>query len=294
MIAPDNEQWQTISWNAIRLERPADWEPIVSGKTHILFEQEFRPVFELRWQRPGKRSRESMDAALARIARESGLPELTPIPPHWKKYSDKYAIKLLAADEGDIPKAAIFICRECKSTLLFYFFKELTGRLHQDMLQLISSIRCHQESAESGVLWKIQDFQVSTPEYFSLSGYNFGAGLTRLSFVHKGFTMHLCRLAGAGQRLRDSSLLNLLNLLGDLNIHEDSARYRENEVSHRSYPSITQQIRCRIRRESPFHWAVLRHHPELDRISGLFFFDKKPIPENLVSSMEESYEIFPL
>ncbi len=294
MISPDNEQWQTISWNAMHIERPAGWDPIVSGKTHILFEQEFRPVFELRWQRRQKQSRESMDAALARITRESGLPELSPIPPHWKKFSDQYAIKLLAAEEGGILKAAIFICRECKSTLLFYFFKELTGRLHQDMLQLISSIRCHQEGADPDILWKIQDFQVSVPECFSLSGYNFGAGLTRLSFVHKGLTMHLCRLAGAGHRLQDSSLLKLLNLLGDLNISEDTARHRGYEVSHRSYPSITQQIRSRIRRESPFHWAILRHHPELDRISGLFFFDKKPISENLVSSMEKSYEIFPL
>ena len=85
-----------------------------------------------------------------------------------------------------------------------------------------------------------------------------------------------------------------MNLLGDLDIEENEVLQLENSVSHCSYPSIFQQIRSRIKRKPPFHWVSLRHHPEHDRLSGLFFFDKKPIPEELIATIMDSYEIFSL
>lgn len=50
----------------------------------------------------------------------------------------------------------------------------------------------------------------------------------------------------------------------------------------------------RLKRKAPFHWMILRHHPELDRLSGLFFFDKKPFSKKNISSILNSYELFPL
>ncbi len=294
MIFPDNSCWKTISWNGLTLDCPVDWDPIVSGETHILFEKEFHPVFELRWQKQKKRSRRSLDTILSRIAKEVGIPELTPIPAHWKKFTDNFAIRLLGNTDNTTPEAVIFICRECKTTLLFYFFTELVEKQKQLILQLLSSISCHRNNDYQDILWKIQDFQVVVPGKFNLRGHNFGAGLTRLSFYQSGLTMHLCRLAGASQRLQESSLLNIMNLLGGIEVPETEIRLLKDEVIHRSNPSILRQICSRMKRKAPFHWAILRHHPELDRLSGLFFFDKKPIQETLVSAIENSYEIFPL
>ena len=294
MTASIDDSWQTVGWNSITLNCPARWETIITGTTHLLFEENFQPVFELRWQEEKKHSKHSINATLHKIAEETGLPIQDSLPPHWVKLSKKYAVKLLADNDTRELKAAILICKECGATLLLYFFSDLATKHHWDLTKVLSSISCHEENNNKKTLWAIQDFQILLPKSFTLSGHNFGAGLTRLSFVDSGLTMHLCRLAGASQRLQTSSLLTLMNLLGDLNIPEEEAQRLESEVSHCSYPSIFQQIRSRIKRKPPFHWVILRHHPEQDRLSGLFFFDKKPIPDKMIATILDSYVIFSL
>lgn len=278
----------------MQLSCPARWETIISGTTHLLFEENFQPVFELRWQKQQKQSKQSRDATLQTIAEETGLLVQDSLPPPWQKLRDTYALKLLADNDTRECKAAILICKECGAILLLYFFHDLATRHQWDLAQVIASISCHGQHDTETTLWAIQDFQILLPKSFTLSGHNFGAGLTRLSFSASGLTMHLCRLAGASQRLQSSSMLTLMNLLGDLNIPEGDAQQWESEVRHFSTPSIFQQIRSRMKRKPPFHWVTLRHHPEHDRLSGLFFFDKKPIPAPLVTSILNSYEIFSL
>jgi hypothetical protein len=294
VTASIDDSWQTVGWNTITLNCPARWETIITGPTHLLFEENFRPVFELRWQEEKRHSKHSIDATLHKIAEETGLLVQDPLPPHWKKLKDTYALKLLADNDTRELQAAILICKECGTTLLLYFFHDLATNHHWDLTQVLSSIRCHEQSTSGKTLWAIQDFQILLPRSFTLSGHNFGAGLTRLSFIDSGLTMHLCRLAGASQRLQASSMLTLMNLLGDLNISEEDVQHLESEVRHCSYPSIFQQLRSRIKRKPPFHWVILRHHPEYDRLSGLFFFDKKPIPKKMISTILDSYEIFSL
>jgi hypothetical protein len=285
---------QTVGWNTITLSCPARWETIITGTTHLLFEEDFQPVFELRWQEKKKHSKHSIDATLHKIAEETGLPVQDSLPPHWKKLREKYAVTLLADPDTKELKAAILICKNCGTTLLLYFFYDLATKHHWDLTKVLFSISCHEENNSEKTLWAIQDFQILLPKSFTLSGHNFGAGLTRLSFIDSGLTMHLCRVAGASQHLQTSSMLTLMNRLGDLNIPEEEAQRLESGVSHCSSPSIFQQIRSRIKRKPPFHWVILRHHPEHDRLSGLFFFDKKPIPDKMIATILDSYEIFSL
>jgi hypothetical protein len=286
--------WQTIGWNSISLSCPPEWETIVRGDTHLLFEKDFQPVFELRCQKEKKQKKKSIAAALNKIAEETGLLVQDSLPPHWKKLQKTYAIKLLADNDSRELKAAILICKECGTTLLLYFFYDLATKHHLDLTKVLSSIKCHDDVDAENFQWAVQDFRILLPKRFSLSGHNFGAGLTRVSFTDSSLTMHLCRLAGAAQRLQESSLPTLLTLLGDLEIDEQEILQQEFSASHCSSPSIFQQIRFRVKRKAPFHWASLRHHPEHDRLSGLFFFDKKPISEELIKTTMDSYEIFSL
>ena len=226
--------------------------------------------------------------------RQTGLLVLNSLPPHWKRFTETYALKLLADNDTRELKAAILICKECGTTLLIYFFHTLVTKQHSDLIQVLASISCHPKQEDKNFLWAIQDFQILLPEDFHLSGHNFGAGLTRLSFSRSSLTIHICRLAGASQRLQNSSMTSLMNLLGDLDIEEEEIQHQQHSVSHRSYPSIIRQIRCRLKREQPFHRVTLRHHPEQDRLSGLFFFDKRPISEKMTSTILESYEVFSL
>ncbi len=294
MSTATDSNLQTIGWNGITLSCPRRWETIITKATHLLFEENFKPVFELRWHEEKRHSERSIKATLHKIAEETGLLVQRDLPPHWEKLQEHYALKLLADSETKETKAAIMICKECGTTLLLYFFHPQNRLYHRELTQIIHSIHCHQQQKNAETLWAIQDFKVLLPEDFTLSGHNFGAGLTRLSFVRSGLTIHLCRIAGAAQRLERTSMLSLLNLLGDLDISEEQVETHNDAISHCSSPSILQQIRSRLKRKAPFHQVILRHHPEYDRLSGLFFFDKKPIPETLTTSILESYEIFSL
>lgn len=283
-----------LSWNGIRLRYPNRWEASISAATHILFEDDFHPVLEVRWQKKEKKERQSDTAKLQKIAKESGLETLELLPPHWKKLNKQYGLKLLGDRGGAEAKAAILLCKECGCTILLYFFDSISNRYQSALNCLLSSIRCHDSTGSKTSLWAVQDFQVTLPKTFVLSGHNFGAGLTRLSFTDSGLTMHLCRLAGASERLRSASMCDLINLLGDLNISKEELNISGNTQSHNASPSILQQIRMRLKRKLPFHRVSLRHHPESDRLTGLFFFDKKPIPEDLSNTILNSYEISPL
>ena len=285
---------QTIGWNGITLRCPGQWETTISEVKHLVFEEDFKPVFELRWQQEKRHNTRSIKATLQKIAEETGLLILNALPPHWQTLEERYGLKLLADPKSKELKAAVMICKECGTTLLLYFFQNPALRHRLELRQVIESISCHKQNKKDLTLWSIQDFKILLPDNFILSGYNFGAGLTRLSFINSGMTMHLCRLAGASQRLEKESMLNLMNLLGDLEIGEEDAQYLKESVIHHSSPSIFQQIRSRVKRKAPFHHVILRHHPEYDRLSGLFFFDKKPIPETLSRSIIKSYEIFAL
>ena len=289
-----HEKCNFVGWNGIALSCPKTWETIVSGDSHLLFEEDFKPVFELRWHEEKRHSKRSIRATLQKIADETGLPVRDTLPPHWKKIEESYAIRLLNdSDNGEL-KAAILICKTCGTTLLLYFFDNTATSQLQHLTAVILSIRCHTAESTDDFLWAVQDFQILIPESFTLIGHNFGAGLSRLSFRNSSLTLHVCRIAGASQRLKASSLITLMNLLGDIHINEEDVQHQENIVSHCASPSIFQQIRCRLKRKQPFHQATLRYHPEYDRLSGLFFFDRKPISKETSTRILNSYEIHSL
>ncbi|HID69734.1 MAG TPA: hypothetical protein EYP35_04555 [Desulfobacterales bacterium] len=285
--------WRTIGWNQITLRCPEQWDAIISGDTHLLFEDDFRPVLEVRWQRKEKHTKQAADSVLRTLARDSDLLVMDSLPVSWKKLKTTFDIKLLTDPQSRELKAALLTCNTCETTFLLYFFKDFAKQHHWDLTRVISSISCHGHK-EQKILWSLQDFQVSLPASFKLGSYSFAAGLTRLTFTDKSLTMHLCRLASASQRLQNSTLTDLMTRLGDIMIPEEEILVEEHLVSHCSYPSITTQILSRFKRKSPFHYVVLRHHPEYDRLSGLFFFDKKPLPEELLTTILDSYEIFSL
>lgn len=284
--------WQETGWNALRFQCPQDWDVIVAGDHHLLFESKFHPVLELRW-RANKGNIESATKTILRnLQKDSDLFPHKSLPPSWQPLTDKYSVHLLLRGREKKASAALLTCHECGTSLLFYFFETVSAG-HADIVTLFSSISCHYHNARK-TLWALQDFRLSLPASYQLSGYNFGAGLTRLSFQDGSLIAHICRLAPATQRLHSASMVDLLMVLGDVELEKDSIQQTEYIVSHSRHPPIYKQILDRIKRKMPFHEMILRHHPECDRLTGLFLFDKKPIPNTLVPSILDSYEIFPV
>ncbi len=292
MTSPHSSPWKETGWNGLRLQCPQSWDVIVSGRHHLLFEDNFKPVLELRWHANRGNIASSSKTILRNLQKDSGLFPAKSLPPSWQQLTEKYSIHLLLAGKEKDSRAALLSCKKCGTSLLFYFFDALPPT-HKDIATLFTSICCHQEE-KSKTIWAIQDFRFLLPEKYKLDTYNFGAGLTRISFTHGSLILHLCRLAPASQRLQDTDLARLLMILGDVEIKQEDITQTENMASHSKHPAIYKQILDRFKRKLPFHEMVLRHHQECDRLTGLFLLDKKPIPSNSTEEILDSYEIFPI
>ncbi len=282
------ETLRPIGWNGITLSCPTQWETFVSGHKHLLFEEDFRPIFELRWQKNETNKKIATDPILRNLQKDAGLYGQQSVPSAWQQLEKKYEVIPLADKQSDEPKGALLSCRHCGTNFLLYFLRAQAMQ-RQDLQQTLSSLNCH-TPAEEDTLWTIQDFRILIPQKFQLSSYSFTAGLTRLSFTDSGLTMHLCRLAQASLRLQTTSLANLMVHLSGTEVPETEIVHRPPAVSYSNHPSIFRQILTRFKRKPPFHWMTLRHHPEQDRLSGLFLEDKKPIPEEQTISILNSYD----
>ena len=42
--------WQDISWHGISFQVPATWQPVVILNNYLLFEDQYQPILELKWQ----------------------------------------------------------------------------------------------------------------------------------------------------------------------------------------------------------------------------------------------------
>lgn len=291
-MEPFINSWRTTGWNGLTLSCPETWEVIVSGKRHLLFEKNFDPILELRWQENSGRSKSPADSILRNLSREMGLHRQRDIATGWQQLTERYEIITLATEQKNEQKGAFLTCRHCGTSLLLYFFHTRAIE-HPELRRVLSSLNCHDQKNEDA-LWSVQDFQVLLPCSFQLSSYSFAAGLTRLTFVASGLTMHLCRLAQASHRLQTTSLSDLMVLLSGIAVPEEKIVRQPHSVCYSNNPSISRQILTRLKRRPPFHRMFLRHHPQHDRLSGLFFEDTRPIPEEQANTILNSYEIFSL
>ncbi len=286
-----SSSWKEIGWNGLRFKCPQAWDVIVSDDHHLLFEENFKPVLELRWHTNSGDSSSSTKTILRNLRKDSKLVPAKSLPAAWLEITNEYNVHLLLEGKEKASRAALLTCKECGTSLLFYFFEALSPT-HTDITTLFGSICCHKKEKQKS-FWAIQDFHFLLPDKYQLDTYNFGAGLTRISFTSGSLILHLCRLAPASQRLQSTNPVQLLMILGDVEIDEKEILQTEAMVSHSRHPSIFRQILDRFKRKLPFHEMFLRHHKECDRLTGLFIFDRKPIPENCAEEILDSYEIFP-
>ena len=292
MTSQPNSPLKEAAWNGVRLQCPVDWDVIVRGEGHLLFEHNFTPCLELRWPDKDSGKPHSARKLLDNLKQQSGLFPARTIPPSWNKVSTRYDIHLLLQDTGEPPQAALLICRTCKKVLLFYFFAPLPAD-HDTITALFNSLQCHPHGQEETV-WAIQDIRFTLPKDCMLSSYTFNAGLTRITFSSGSRTLHLCRLAPASHRLQTADLGQLLTLLGDIPADTKDIVKDSKMAYHSSHPSIARQVLCRCKRKLPFHEMYLRHHQDCDRLTGLFILDKKPIPKTYGEHILNHYEIIRL
>ncbi|BHH84412.1 hypothetical protein [Desulforhopalus sp. 52FAK] len=277
-----------IGWNGLRLQSPQNWEVIVSEPEHLVFEEDFEPVLQIRWKTIGPLTDKNWSKKSAEWWNNLGLTSKeTALPAEMLPLNDTYTHVRYFRGKGPMESGGVCYCSQCNTVVIFQLLSTTTTALTK-ISQTLSSICCH---GFKQTLWQIQDFSIQTPLEVQLTDYTFKAGLSRLSFKANNYTLQICRLGQAATRLAEESLQStLLTLAGTRELQTELSS--DNISCHASRcPSLGKQILLRMRKEKPFIeariWQVVKH----DRLLACLISSTRPISEDDVNYCYETFKI---
>ncbi len=277
-----------VGWNGLRLQAPSTWETIVSGNNHLIFEDDFEPILQIRWKNVGpvkesnwRKKSEEWWQLLELTSKEVTLPPL--LQPLENTFSHIRYFR----GKGPMESGGICYCDHCHTLVVFQLLNA-TGSIVEKTAHLLGSLICH---GSKSTLWRIQDFSLQTPAKLHLNDYSFKAGLSRLSFSSPHYFLQICRLAQAKERLASDSLDNiLLTLAGTQELTPETSEDSMMCRASRS-PGIAKQVLLRLRKEKPFIEARLWHLPKHNRLLATLISSKRPITDSDIRNCYEHFEI---
>lgn len=280
---------QKVCWNGIQVDVPASWETIVSGHRHLLFEDDFTPQFQFRWEKAGPLKEKDIERRASHLWDKTATIRTgtTVIPPGGDSFNDlkNFSFFKMYYNPDGSPAGGICYCNSCTTIVIFQLLT--TDRKPQQIIEkVLQSIVCHGMEQTS---WCLQDFSLILPGTLTLENYTFRAGLTRLGFTGPDYTLQACKLAPADHHLREHSLTEiLLSLTGtdNLKINVDMTSCE----GHRK-PTIGQQLLYRLKRQSPFISSRIWYETQRNKLLAIVIFSKAVIEEGILMEHCSNYGI---
>lgn len=277
-----------IAWNGIRLSIPTAWDARISGQRHLVFEKDFQPQLQVRWEKLAHHTPRYLQKKLSQFAGQMGsiIPENI-LPTELERLRNSFSLVTCYQEESGLLKGGICLCPDCHTLVLFQLLSADPALL-EEIYSSLTTISCHHHSE---ILWRIQDFSLALPVSFTLKDYTFGAGLTRLSFCSSDLFLQTCTLGPADTRLSRQPLVEIFNTLSgtpdlELVIGKDNTSCE----GYRS-PTIPKQIFFRLRREKPFIRAKIWHDTVNNRLLTVVLSSNRPIPQTTTHKICSQYEI---
>ncbi len=281
---------RVIAWNGVRLFIPKAWDARVSGQYHLVFEKDFRPLFQLRWEQAVHHSSRSLEKRLRRSAAELGAVIASEsLPQDLQPLGENFDQATLYRQENGRIKGGICYCTDCRTLLLFQILAT-DPALIKEVRGCLSTLSCRKQTEN---LWCLQDFTLNLPMTYTLKDYTFAAGLTRLSFLSSDLFLQTCTLGPADIRLQRQSLEQILIALADTPQLQIVTKENDNSCEGFRSPTITQQIFFRLRREKPFVRAAIRHDIGTNRLLAVVLCANHPIESMTLHTIYQQYEIIP-
>lgn len=278
-----------IGWNGIRLAIPDTWDARLGGYNHLIFEEDFSPLLEIRWQKTQKRKSSRSRSVFQRIKKTAAELYEKDLPPEWVFLKSRYDATCYGKQDNLPFDTGICVCKQCRTLLLFQLSrrKDETGPL---LVNCLKSLSCH-HTADEPILWSLQDFQLKLPSSYSLIDYSFAPGLTRISFRSRHIILHTCKLAPADARLTNQSLAEILRSLADIPDLPVQCGEDDSFCMGRRTPAIGRQLLIRFKRKRPFVLAKIRHDTTNNRLLAVILESLRPIPPETSESIYNNYEI---
>jgi len=277
-----------ISWNGIQLRIPATWDERVTGKHHLVFEKDFQPQLQIRWEKSGYLRPETLVKKRGQFIGWEGsvIPEDL-LPRSLRQLKVQFSgLSCYQGESGRI-EGGMFFCRESGTLILF----QLLAMGPEFLVEAADCLATISYPLGPDTLWQVQDWSLTVPALFQLQDYGFGAGLSRLSFSAAACTLQTCILGPADIRLSQQPLDQiLLRLTGSSNLKLTCGKHGSFCQGYRD-PSIQSQILLRLRREKPFIRNKIWHDAAANRLLAVILSSKRPISMEMIDMICSGYEI---
>lgn len=288
MGSPD-EALRPIGWNGIVLKIPSSWQAIVGGPRTLVFEEDFQPIFQLRWESKKDTRKWKIDEKIMEIwgsnAESLRAKNLPSAYAGLARRKDIILVGLRLDGKKNQLLGGLKYSEDAGSIAIFQLLNE--QGIAEVLLPILKTIGFLDNRQKK--LWQIQDFSLATPPFFSLKDYCFAAGRTAISYTAKNLDLEICIFAQGEKRLSQQPLYEMVKTLADdphLAISQESAA----SCSGIRTPSIMRQILYRLQRKPPFLSCRAWYSNQTDRILALMLCAKSPLPPGLFEELCENYE----
>ena len=280
--------WQDISWNGIRFQVPATWQPVVILNNYLLFEDQYRPIFELKWQQiKGSFSVERILKQLRSSGSKKDSITARSVPQEWQQLLKPFNCYTFQwQGEKNYGTGLLRHCPACNLTTLLQFYMDAPQQepVCQNILQ---SLRCHQETDHQN--WSIYDIAFSLPIAANLQAQEFLTGRYKISFQLGELFFSLLRFKPAKVLLSD---IGLTGFGRQLLQHGEQYMGRDEDsqlACWRKEGNSWRRFKKKLRRQQADHLLWLRHIPENNVILGLQAKSNKSIDEMMVQTIFQNY-----
>ena len=290
-------QWKETAWSGVRFQTPVDWEIAKIGKQYILFEDEDRPVLEIKWNAiKGSFSHKKHLRRLTSLHGKKAAYSITEwkIPNHWESVLKKYDAYGFSWESGRLyGNGAILYCPECGTATIIQFFfidREIDLTL---AARIFKTFRDHDSREQA--LWSIYDIRAHIPKTFKLERYRFEPGHFLLVFISARQQISLHRWSPAHILLTEINLPTFaVSRVPKLSRQQLSRISKENSLEWESCTADTawSRWRNRIRKQSSYQWGRIWHEKKKNRILAIQIEDQQPDGKALLQDIYEGYESF--
>jgi len=132
MLAENTIKLRQVGWNGIRLTVPGPWEAHLGGHNHLIFEEDFSPILEIRWQKVRKRRGNQSRSLFKRIKKTVTTLHELDLPSEWSFLKDRYDVTCY----GKLDHLYLLVYVSANSASLPCFSNSVTGikRLNRSCL----------------------------------------------------------------------------------------------------------------------------------------------------------------
>jgi len=254
------DSWKTIAWNGITFAIPDYWYPTVILQNHLVFEADYLPVFEIKWQQ-GKRA-PSLSSLFGRLQKKQNI-QIVPwnVAPEWFESLNAYHVDGFSWSADGLNSYngyGLLLVDATKEFVVILQFHNLKEHHLPQFTPLITSLSPQEMLPDTALVpWAIFDIQAQLPATAQLKSHEFFPGKYSLAFTFQKHHLTLMRFKPAKELLRNTRLVGFGNQLTQNKLRcchaEDKSKHRhqatwryEAQGKERLLRSLRRQPTCRM------------------------------------------------